>query len=128
MRNQRTAGLTLIEILIVIAVIGILAAVLIPNLLGARQRAYDAQAQACASAIAKGQELRIVVGERYENVGSIQVATNNLEGTVGVCTADMRFRNGSFVGRTSWTTEVSHVDGTRWFVVSQNGIVAGALR
>lgn len=128
MRHQRTTGFTLIEILIVIAVIGILAAVLIPNLLGARQRAYDAHAQACANAIAKGQEMRILDGERYESVGSQWTATNRLEGTTEVCTGDMRFRNASHSGRTGWTTEVSHVDGTRWFVVSEMGITAGAVR
>ena len=61
MRNRSQKGFTLIELLIVIAIIGILAAVLIPNLLNARARAFDTAAQTCLKEIATAEEIEASV-------------------------------------------------------------------
>lgn len=49
----QSQGFTLLELLIVIAVIGIVAATLVPNVLGAQKRANDTQAAVCANALAR---------------------------------------------------------------------------
>jgi type IV pilus assembly protein PilA len=75
MKNS-TQGFTLIELLIVIAIIGILAAVLIPNLLGAQKRAYDTGAQACAKSIQTAQATTQIDKQGYFTITKAAAATD----------------------------------------------------
>ena len=90
---KKDAGFTLIELMIVIAIIGILAAIAIPQFSAYRKRSYNAGAEADLRNAATAQEAYFVDFSTYgDDVDKISGSTYGLyttdKVTVGVVSAD----------------------------------------
>jgi general secretion pathway protein G len=86
--KKNSKGFTLIELLIVVAIIGILSAILIPNLLSARERGRRANSEGNLKAVASASEQFAVDFSVYPATADVWGADVAGTGTEGLGTLD----------------------------------------
>ena len=112
LRGSNEKGFTLIELMIVIAIIGILAAIAIPNFVSYRQRSYNSAAQSDLKNAVTAQEAYYVDEDVYSEYATL---------TAGgwVQTAKVTFEaTGS---QTGYTMTAMHTSGTETWTVKGPG-------
>jgi len=114
--NKKDEGFTLIELMIVIAIIGILAAIAIPQFSAYRQRSYNAAAQADLRNATTAQEAYFVDWSTYTGEDDALIG-----GTYGLFLSnDVTLTMGS-ADNTSYTMSARHSAGNKTYEISGPG-------
>ncbi len=130
---KRKAGFTLVEIMIVVAIIALLAAIAIPNLLRARLNANESASIAAMQTISTGAQSFRSANPRYP--ATLDSLANDSPPYIDKVLGNTPYQKSGYVfsltGTTNSFTATAgpidlHTSGNRYFFVDESGVVRAA--
>ena len=130
-KNKSQSGFTLLELLIVVAVIAIIASLAIPNLQSSKRAAYEAAAIAYMRTWSSAQELYLMRHGTYADADN-QLVGDGFIGNPDPDAQGYTFSIDNMPGSTTrwwgkgWPTRVG-ITGNRYFFIDNSGVIRWSL-